>query len=456
MDQGVVLHTTVPRGSLELRPGEDVHFGGQMARCARPMRRRFVRAVLFGSGLSLGPVLFLRQHQLAWNALALGALGVMAVTTKRRQGTQPCWHELPMLSLRVAAVAMSAVLIAGAAGFSKSLGWLAVLGTAVCWSVIAHTLGLACGAMLPVILLCDEEEMRLLRRVPDLYAMQQFPLRGSEGSPITGDVAFDSVLRYSSPGAVVVLGDGALACPGAHDMICELQKRRVEVKTIDTFAEDFCGRTLLERLDTRWFIIRAPRLSSAPYRAVSRVFDVVLAAAGLILLAPLLPVIAVAIKCDSPGPFLYRQARVGLDGRLFNLLKFRTMYVDAERDGPAFAAVGDSRITPFGRILRRSRLDEVPQLRNVLRGEMSLVGPRPERPEFAAVYHSQIPHYRYREVLRPGLTGWAQITEGYTSDYDGAVRKLERDLYYIKNHGPGLDVRILLGTANTCLRLSGR
>jgi exopolysaccharide biosynthesis polyprenyl glycosylphosphotransferase len=156
---------------------------------------------------------------------------------------------------------------------------------------------------------------------------------------------------------------------------------------------------------------------------------------------------AIAICLESEGPIIFRQERVGFQGRTFCLLKFRSMRNDAEQDGtPRWASRDDARITRVGRILRRTRIDELPQLWNVLRGDMSFVGPRPERPFFVDQLTQHIPYYRSRHSVKPGITGWAQVRYGYGGSVEDATRKLEFDLYYMKNHSLLLDVVILLKT----------
>jgi exopolysaccharide biosynthesis polyprenyl glycosylphosphotransferase len=172
----------------------------------------------------------------------------------------------------------------------------------------------------------------------------------------------------------------------------------------------------------------------------------------LLLSLPLLPFIVLAIKLSSPGRVLYRQSRVGRDGVVFRCYKFRTMRSDAEADtGPTWAKDDDPRITRVGRFLRKTRIDEIPQLLNVFRGDMSLIGPRPERPEFVAALNKQIPYYHLRHSVRPGITGWAQILYKYGSSVEDAKEKLRYDLYYIKNTSVGLDLLIILNTIKIVL-----
>jgi len=172
----------------------------------------------------------------------------------------------------------------------------------------------------------------------------------------------------------------------------------------------------------------------------------------LVLFLPVIPFVAIAIKLTSPGPVLYRQLRAGLRGRTFTLLKFRTMCCDAEDStGPAWAQEDDPRITPLGHWLRKTRLDEIPQLWNVFCGDMDFVGPRPERPEFEEELARKIPYYGIRHVIRPGITGWAQICYEYGASIEKSKEKLKYDIYYIKNMGLGLDLFIILRTLKVVL-----
>jgi lipopolysaccharide/colanic/teichoic acid biosynthesis glycosyltransferase len=185
--------------------------------------------------------------------------------------------------------------------------------------------------------------------------------------------------------------------------------------------------------------------------------DLLLSSAGLLVGAPLLALAALAIKLDSPGPVLYSQVRAGRLGRPFRLWKLRTMCVGAERaTGAAFTAAADPRVTRVGRLLRKSRIDEIPQLWNVLRGEMSIVGPRPERPEFVAELSARYPLFRHRTSIRPGITGWAQVQQGYVADWRGFEEKLSYDLYYMQHRSISLDLLILWHTLKTLILLRGR
>ncbi len=196
-----------------------------------------------------------------------------------------------------------------------------------------------------------------------------------------------------------------------------------------------------------------PRPASVQLQAF---YSFVIALVGFLVSLPVMVVVAVAVKISSPGPVLFRQTRVGLNGQPFTLYKFRSMYVDAEaRTGAVWAAKDDPRITPLGRWLRKLRLDELPQFINVLRGDMSLVGPRPERPEFVKVLSERIPYYRQRHCVKPGVTGWAQINHKYGDSIEDTIAKLEYDLYYIKHLSPALDAYIIFHTLKTMLRSRG-
>jgi exopolysaccharide biosynthesis polyprenyl glycosylphosphotransferase len=184
-------------------------------------------------------------------------------------------------------------------------------------------------------------------------------------------------------------------------------------------------------------------------------YSALIAATGILLSGPLMILAAVAIKLSSPGPVLFRQTRVGFEGKPFTVYKFRSMRTDAEAEtGAVWAAENDPRVTGVGRWLRRFRLDELPQLFNVLKGEMAIVGPRPERPEFVRTLTEQIPFYSQRHSVRPGITGWAQINYKYGNNIEDSARKLEYDLYYIKNVSAWLDFYIMFDTIRAVL--SGR
>jgi exopolysaccharide biosynthesis polyprenyl glycosylphosphotransferase len=216
------------------------------------------------------------------------------------------------------------------------------------------------------------------------------------------------------------------------------------------------GRVPVRHLPHAWFMSLL-HLYQRPYSVLaSRSVDLVVATVGLVLTAPLVPIIAAFVRCSGPGPILFRQERVGEAGKLFEMIKFRTMIDGAEQDGGAiWAAERDSRITWVGRFLRNTRLDELPQLWNVLRGEMSVIGPRPERPEFLELLEREVPFWGRRLLVKPGITGWAQVQRGYAADAVGAAEKLSYDLYYLKHRGMLLDFAIVAKTAGAVLGRAG-
>ena len=202
--------------------------------------------------------------------------------------------------------------------------------------------------------------------------------------------------------------------------------------------------------------MQAMRVSDPLQGGLKRLMDLVLGTIGLLALALVLPPVALAIRLDSPGPISYRQTRSGRAGQPFSIIKFRTMRSDAERDGQArWAAKDDDRITPVGRFLRKTRLDELPQVLNVLRGDMSIIGPRPERPEFIEKLQQTIPFYNIRLIVKPGLTGWAQIHYGYGNTMEDALTKLEYDFYYLRYWSLWLDLYIVFRTIGVVFKLQG-
>jgi sugar transferase (PEP-CTERM system associated) len=221
--------------------------------------------------------------------------------------------------------------------------------------------------------------------------------------------------------------------------------------------EEYTGKIAVENLRPSWLIFSAGFKKSRTLALSKRSVDMVVASVGLIVGLPVMAIIALAVRLSSPGPVFYHQSRVGLRGHIFQVHKFRTMRVDAEAaTGPVWASKdGDVRVTSIGRTLRRTRLDELPQLWNILIGEMSFVGPRPERPEFVKDLTRDIPYYGQRHVVRPGLTGWAQVRYTYGASTEDTLQKLQYDLYYIKNLSIGLDLYIMFETIKTVVLWKG-
>ncbi len=238
--------------------------------------------------------------------------------------------------------------------------------------------------------------------------------------------------------------------------LLQLRMQGVKIEEATTYLEKMSGKIEVENLYPSWLVFGEGFRRSATFILIRRGISIVISLIGLIVSLPLLPLIMLAIRLDSKGPVFYTQTRVGKGGRLFNVVKFRTMRQDAEAaSGPKWAGDHDPRITRVGKFLRSSRLDEIPQLWCVLKGDMAFVGPRPERPEFVEWLSKEIPYYGVRHMVRPGLTGWAQVKYKYGSTVADAREKLQYDLFYIKNASIGLDLLILFQTIKTVLLRRG-
>jgi exopolysaccharide biosynthesis polyprenyl glycosylphosphotransferase len=208
----------------------------------------------------------------------------------------------------------------------------------------------------------------------------------------------------------------------------------------------------LDRLDHRWFLRTDMEALHPQYIALKRLSDILLASAGLLAASPFLLLAMLAVKLESPGPVFYSQVRTGLRGKPFSIFKLRSMRTDAEKQGAQWAKKNDARVTRIGKLLRLSRLDEIPQFLNILRGEMSFIGPRPERPEFVETLAAEIPFYKQRHLMKPGLTGWAQIQADYGGTVEGVKVKLQYDLYYVKYASLALDFHICLRTIGAMMK----
>jgi exopolysaccharide biosynthesis polyprenyl glycosylphosphotransferase len=304
---------------------------------------------------------------------------------------------------------------------------------------------------------------------------------GPHGAPVLGNTGqLGEVIRQYKIGMVV------LAIPQNKSSLLianlfRLSFLGVQVIDMPSLYEFLAAKIPTDHLSDAWLLIHTLNRAKVYYRHFKRITDLGLAALGLALTCPLWALIAAAIKVDSPGPVFFRQERLGKDGAPFHILKFRTMITEAESAGPQFACSGDPRITRVGRILRKWRLDELPQLTNILKGEMSFIGPRPEREVFAREfqqlvpdlreerratnpqgvpvrrgYRERLPYYSYRLMVKPGLTGWAQVNHSYAANLKETQEKLQYDLYYIKNMSWFLDLAILLKTIRIVLFGWGR
>lgn len=279
------------------------------------------------------------------------------------------------------------------------------------------------------------------------------PRKAREGVPATidlpllgdiDDLTCESVLQFELDALILCQGDHLTHEEGTALM--RLPAAGVEVLTLGAFLERFHRKVSVEGCSANWFASAPACMPNSSAFWAKRILDIALSLVGLALTLPFWPLIALAVKVSGPGPVFFRQKRVGYLGQVFEIIKFRTMRTDAEKHGAQFAVANDPRATRIGNFLRLTRLDELPQLLNILTGSMSLVGPRPERPEFVEGLAKDIPMYELRHMVPPGLTGWAQIRYRYGASRDDAQRKLEFDLYYLRHFSLALDLEIIIKT----------
>ena len=237
--------------------------------------------------------------------------------------------------------------------------------------------------------------------------------------------------------------------------LLDLRLKGVVIEEASSLMERLSGKLPLQGLNPSTLIFTHGFNVKASQQIVRRLISITVSFIGLAICLPFIPFIILAVRLSSPGPIFFRQTRVGLRGRLFSVLKFRTMRQDAETQGAVWATKNDLRVTSLGKFMRTTRLDEIPQLWNVLRGDMAFVGPRPERPEFVQWLTSEIPFYDLRHIIRPGITGWAQVRYQYGASLEETKRKLEYDLYYIKHQSIGLDLLIMFETIKTIILRRG-
>jgi len=301
----------------------------------------------------------------------------------------------------------------------------------------------------------------LLRELaPHRKVLGLFSSRGRMATPKAGagESALERLVAARRVSALILAPDGPMG-PDVLRTVVGARERDIAIVPMHAVYEQLLRRLPVRHKDPAWVfevLTDARRAAPSPSAFVKRAADVVGGAVGSAVLLLSLPVLGPLVWLDVGWPVFFRQERLGFAGRRFRILKFRTMGPDAESEGARWAGAEDERASRFGRFLRRSRLDEWPQFWNVLRGEMSLVGPRPERPEFVAELVRRIPCYRERLLVRPGLSGWAQVNYRYGGSVDGALDKLEYDLYYIKHRSFGLDAAIIWRTIWTVLSLGGR
>lgn len=275
--------------------------------------------------------------------------------------------------------------------------------------------------------------------------------------PILGGQDTLRSLAQNSQIDMIIMALDYRANPQLFKEAIEAASLGIAILPMAVFYESSTGKVPVEHVGDQWYTTLQPEYVLSPlYLCWRKTLDIVFGLCGLLILCLVLPILALVIYLDSPGPIFYSQERVGFRGKSFRIYKFRSMYTDAEAEGlPQWANKHDKRVTRVGRFLRATHLDEVPQLFNVLRGDMSLIGPRPERAEFVARLEKNVPFYRHRLTVKPGLTGWAQVKYHYARTDDDAVVKLQYDLYYIRRQSFMLDLFIILKTVAEILSLRG-
>jgi sugar transferase (PEP-CTERM system associated) len=291
----------------------------------------------------------------------------------------------------------------------------------------------------------------LLGFVPD-SAAPRGQSRGLPGLTLVGSTADLEALalRHQVSRIIVAMEDRRGILPTAS--LVKLRVRGVVIEDVHSAISSLTGRVWLSTVRPSWFVFSDGFHRSTVTALIKRTLDICFGVIGFTLSLPIMLGVALAIKLDSPGPVLYLQERVGWKGDLFRIVKFRSMREDAESlNGAQWATVNDPRVTRLGKYLRKFRLDELPQFVNVIRGDMSFVGPRPERPSFVAALREEIPYYDERHSVRPGLTGWAQVQYPYGASVDDAYRKLEYDLFYLKNMSLFYDCAIIFQTIRIVL-----
>jgi len=325
------------------------------------------------------------------------------------------------------------------------------------WSLRRELAAVLPGGATRVLMVGDGDRSEELRQLIDA-AGPRYQLAGSVLHPAgktddqtTGAATlFETARRLKANTVVVSFAERRGAFPLQEMLSCKLSG--IQVLDAPSLYERLTGKLSVETITPGWLIFSHGFNITPGLKLAKRAVDIVCSLTGLLLALPLAPLLAIAVKLDSPGPLLFKQTRVGKGNHPFTIFKLRTMRQDAEDGtGAVWAHASDPRITRVGRFLRKTRMDEIPQLINVLKGEMSLVGPRPERPEFVNTLKQAMPYYSERHFVKPGVTGWAQVRYRYGASVQDALEKLRYDLYYIKNISLFFDLRILLSTIGVVL-----
>jgi exopolysaccharide biosynthesis polyprenyl glycosylphosphotransferase len=366
-------------------------------------------------------------------------------------------------AVAVAAVGMSLFqLVAGTALLPRFVVFAVAL-TLIPWYVLCAALALKGRAGAEerdrVVIVGDTSEAESLRdelaRTPERHAQLVGSLTCSEASAVEpGRYPLEALVGRTGA-TLVALAQSAQAEERVVAQAADLHAAGVRIRTLTGFCSEWLGRLPLSELERASLLFDIGDLHRATYARVKRIVDVAFAVLGLMLLVIAIPFIVVGNLIANRGPLFFRQPRVGRNGETFRILKFRTMRTDAQGEGE-WTAEDDPRLTPFGRILRRLHIDELPQMLNILRGELSVVGPRPEQPRYVEELIEKIPFYELRHLVRPGLTGWAQVKYEYGATDSDALEKLQYDFFYLQNQSVSLDVRVIRRTIRHVFDMAGR
>jgi len=374
--------------------------------------------------------------------LSGGTIAALAYITKTDVGVSVLWRANLALSLGIFtfwATSIRVILRIATRRISRERKWLVLGDSDISRALVRDNAAFPGTGAVEIVNLDDADEISITRE--------------NRRVNISRD---EKAENYESVEGIVLVSDSDLPRKVLANLM-HIRLSGLPVLPVSEFYEQYLLRIPVLQLGDGWFVF-SEGFSLVHHEValkIKRVADIVLSAIGLILTVPLMALVAIAVKAGSPGPALYHQGRTGHGGRQFNLHKFRTMIDNAEIEGAKWAEHDDPRITTVGRFLRKLRLDELPQLWNVLVGEMSFIGPRPERPDFIERLESEIPYYDLRHLVNPGITGWAQVMYPYGSSVDDARRKLEFDLFYIKNYSIAMDISILFRTARVVFSRSG-
>ena len=303
-----------------------------------------------------------------------------------------------------------------------------------------------------------KEPGRTARNVVGLYPTSEVPVPDSSGQYVfSRETSITDLVAWYDIQEIIVAVHEQRGGGVPMDQLLACRIRGIPVLDLAGFCERTKSEVPIDSLKSSW-LVYGHGFVQGPWRTfVKRLFDIISSVILLMLLSPVMFMAMIAIRLDSPGPIFYRQARVGLRGRTFECLKFRSMRTDAENDGVArWAVKNDPRVTRIGIFMRKTRIDELPQLLSVLQGEMSLVGPRPERPNFVTQLQEAIPFYEIRHTVKPGVTGWAQVRYHYGATMEDARRKHQFDLFYVKNNSIVLDIIVLIETVSVVLFREGQ